>query len=257
MLPPWRTRILELKRQEVDSQLFQIKLLIQAKTVENVKQWIEQYQEQTLCTYYIRDTPPCTGRYLIFKQRLNCHHNTKTWNLTERNDKRKRRNTNCPSFIKISLQATTQRKRKKARLKMPDEDMPCEIVLVPTHNHEVNTSEALSWRRVSEDVKQKLIDLYERGHNASTAREIIKMDICLNDNYKDILADRKFCPDYNYCYNLYRRHFKNRKKIIKDDISTEDVIMQDCLIKYLEEFNDYTNDDSCRFFSYDNNYIIW
>lgn len=231
--------------------IVKLRLLINAKSVENIKLWVKEYEERTSCTYYIRDTPSCKGRYLKFKQRLNCHHNTKTWNTT--GVKRKRRNTNCPSFMKIMLHMPAKVNKKYVRKYVPDADMPCEVILVPTHNHEVNNAEALSWRRVSDDVKKKLLDLYDRGHNASTAREIIKLDIYTNDNFKDILTDRKFCPDYNYCYNLYRKYLKNKPKK-EENINDDDLQV---LINRLEEFNDSTNEDSSRFFQYEDNYVIW
>lgn len=256
-MPPWKTRILEVVKTNEDFPTILLKFLINAKSIESVKSWIEKYQEQTLCTYYIRDTPFCKGRYLLFKQRLNCHHNTKTWNIVDPlNLKRKRRNTNCPSYIKVSLYSPVKVNKKRVRKHVPDQEMPCEIVLVPSHNHEINNAEALSWRRVSGEVKQKLIDLYDRGHDAATAREIIKLDIYMNENCRDILADRKFCPDYNYCYNLYRKHMRCK---FKDEVGGESEMLNR-LIRYLEKYNEMTNEDSCRFFQYGDdgsNYIIW
>lgn len=259
MLPPWKTRILEVNRVEGDAPMMVLRFLIAATNIEEIKLWVKSYENHSFCTYYIRDTPACKGNHITFKQILNCHHNAR--NLTSVDESKRKfthkrkRNTNCPSYMKIKLYSLKKRKRYRPSTVIHDPEMPCEVELQALHNHEVEDVKALSWRRVSEDIKDKIYGLYERGHNASTAKDLLKMNVCFNfHDYDTMLADRKFCPNYNYCAYLYLKYKRNCKSI---EVPSSDEEVTALVVKYLEEFNDATNEDSARFFSYDGNVIIW
>lgn len=258
MLPPWKTKILDVKRSppddDPDNSKIQLTFVIAATTIDAVKQWIKAYQELTLCTYYIRNTPHCEGDKIVFSQVLFCHHNCKKKlkddDVVKRKLHKRRRDTNCPSIIRIKLYVQKKRTRKDTPIKLQDEEMPCEIVLVPTHNHEINNAEALSWRRVSDDVKQKIVNLFDRGHNPGTARELLKLDIYINyDNYEALLSDRKFYPDYQCCSYLY-------KKYKKEHVGNGAVVYDMDVAKIVEKFKEAGFNDCIQFGIGDNGYFI-
>jgi hypothetical protein len=96
---------------------------------------------------------------------------------------------------------TLSRKSKENHALMSE--MPCEVTFITTHNHSTLSADCLRFRKISEEVKDKLLNLFHNGHSASTALESLKIDIQLNnDNYDEILADRKYCPTYDDCYHV-------------------------------------------------------
>lgn len=128
--------------------------------------------------------------------------------------------------------------------------MPCIIELIPQHNHSIQSADSLRFRKVSAETRDKILNLFKLGHSPSTALESLKTEIHLNnDNFEEILADRKFCPDYFYVYHLYMSEFiKNYGPV---DAS------QEFLQKRLEQYNKEMN-ENCVQCSFDgDDYCIW
>lgn len=132
-------------------------------------------------------------------------------------------------------------------------EMPCEILLTATYNHTVMSADALRFRKVSNETKTKLLELYAKGHTPATALETIKMDIHLNENnFETLLADKKFYPDYNYSYYIYRQEFKKQYGPLEFDSSGKEF-----LEKQLREFNNSTGfENSSKILFHGPDYII-
>ncbi|CAG9813941.1 unnamed protein product [Phaedon cochleariae] len=242
LLPHWNTRIKEIYQYKKNNAI-EIQFLIAAKTVSEVKQWLNEYEEKTKCTYSIRSTDKCSGTKVRLKQKLNCRHNTRTRDKSKRS-----RNTNCPSSIHITLRAIPRKYRGIDKTNAPDPDMPCLIKLIPNHNHPTSGAEALRYRRVSDETNDKLINLFEAGHSPSSAIESLKMEIKMRCDYDDILADRSTFPDYSYCYHLYKRTFN--EKYVPMEVSHE------FLEKKVEKFNEDNKVKSAGIKFIDDDYVI-
>lgn len=253
MLPKWKTKFLNIKeiKDEDGSSKLQLSFVIEATKVEQFHTWLNLYEEQTCSNYYIRTTAQCDGSKVQFSRVLICHHNTRskiTKSLRKTNSQKLIHNTNCPSSIRVKLY-TVKKRKPNAPVHLRDETMMCHIVLVPIHNHEV--SNTLLCRKVTDDMKQKLIHLFDRGHNTSTAREILRFNIHLNYNdYSKLISDKKYYLDYQSCAYRYMKYNKLRET----SVSTEDDGY--VLLKQLEEYCELMNDDSVKFSPYDDGYVI-
>ena len=72
------------------------------------------------------------------------------------------------------------------------------------HNHETQSSDALRRRDVGIETREKLLELFKSGHSPSSALDTLKYDLQVKhgDDYPVVSADRKYCPDAQYCYRL-------------------------------------------------------
>lgn len=127
--------------------------------------------------------------------------------------------------------------------------MPSESTFIATHNQSTNSADAVLFRKVSSDVEEKLINLFNNGHSPASALETIKIDIHLNfDNYESILADRKYCPaDY-----MYMKVFKREYGPL--DLRTSG---QEFLTRKIAEYNETMKDTCAKIIFLKSDYIIW
>ncbi|XP_050498792.1 uncharacterized protein LOC126879645 [Diabrotica virgifera virgifera] len=92
-------------------------------------------------------------------------------------------------------------------------EFPTLITIKNKHNHELNTAAVLKYRDVSNEVKEKLIDLFRQGHNPSSALNSHKLDLMMeyedNDYYR-IAADGKFLPSISIVTKLFEKEFNSK-----------------------------------------------
>jgi len=241
-LPQRKTKVVEAK---CINHLTHLKAFTDCNTVDEVKLWMHEFETVSQTSYSITVTKTVSGRYVAFKQYLHCQHKTKSRNLYDSSKHNNiTRNTNCPSTLKITLHA--EKKRYQTKDKARNElfkVMRCEIDLILTHNHHIGSATALSFRKVSNEVRENLINLYCNGHSPATALQTIKMDIYMNvNNYEQILADRMHCPDYNYCYNVYIHEFKEKYGSLDFDLSGKQFLK-----RKLEEYNEKMKDNCTEY----------
>ncbi|KAJ8972951.1 hypothetical protein NQ317_000785 [Molorchus minor] len=158
---------------------------------------------------------------------------------------------NCPSTLNITLKAINKKFRGKPE-NAGDPEMPCIIVYIATHNHNIFSADAYRFRRVSEKTREKLIDLFKLGHSPGTALETLKIELQLSTNsYEKLLADRSICPDYNYCYHIFMQEFKARYGPI--DFSEDG---KRFLVEKLKEYNITVGEECAKINITDVDYII-
>ena len=89
--------------------------------------------------------------------------------------------------------------------------LPATITFTDRHNHPLNSADALRRRHVSDQVQDKFLQLFAAGHSLSSALEMHKCDLQIQDkvNYAVVAADRYFCPDLQWCFRLYYKTFKS------------------------------------------------
>lgn len=228
ILPKLRTDV-EIEDSEDD--LLRVRLRTECSNEQQIKSWITDFERLTKTSYSIQKTPKCAGRVVAFKQLLYCHHNTRSKEVLYNNNRTK--NTNCPSRMTITLYAIKKRFQGKNReLYDLRKELPCEILLVLTHNHNTESADALKYLKVRSDVTEKLITLFHNGHSPKTALAALKMDIHLtNDNPELILADRSQCPDYMYCYHLYIKQFKMKYGPLYLNATDKGLVKKSCMSK--------------------------
>ncbi|KAJ8247335.1 hypothetical protein GJAV_G00245120 [Gymnothorax javanicus] len=104
--------------------------------------------------------------------------------------------------VNITLRAKTQ------DLHLPKFAMVVNLEF--THNHGLNTADALKHRNVSEETVAASKGLYAKGHSPSSALNSFKMDLQTEHGPEYVLkaADRATCPDLQFCHRLYRKVYE-------------------------------------------------
>ncbi|CAG8618737.1 16243_t:CDS:2, partial [Funneliformis caledonium] len=87
-----------------------------------------------------------------------------------------------------------------------------------THNHVINSAESLSFRRVKDEVKEKLVELFKDGHSPTSALFTYEDELSYNGEDEEILYAssslemdthyREFAQTFYYFYPLLRNHFE-------------------------------------------------
>lgn len=187
----------------------QVHFFVNISTRKDFNKWLSEFENLTGSSYVIQNTDIEDGPKIALKQRLVCHHSTRCKKIYTSSLKNKTRNTNCPSKLYVKIHTIRKNYRGQQENYESIKNMPCEITLIATHNHSTGTADSLRFRQVSSEVKQELLNLYENGHTPGTALEMIRCNIQMNnDDYITALADRKQCPSYKYCYDLFMKEFK-------------------------------------------------
>lgn len=193
-----------------ENKYLEVKLLANVRSQDDAKEWVRSFSEMSKTSWSTRAAPAVTGKRVVFKLVLGCIHKGRT-------DRRNSdinpgvRNTNCPAQIIFTIFSTIPSKQHYyIKKSVTDFTKPCEIYLRLNHNHPIHASDVLRFRPVSEEVKEKLVELFHNGHTVATAREVLRIDIQTNhpDTYEELLADRHTCPDYRSCYYLYTKEFE-------------------------------------------------
>ncbi|KAJ8957152.1 hypothetical protein NQ314_006592 [Rhamnusium bicolor] len=106
MLPKdWKYIIINKTSYGKNVERLEITLKVALFSPEEIKLWVRALEERTSCTYSINRTGNCTGERILFKQFLNCQHNTrckKTYNSVLKN---RTKNTNCPVSFKYNIKS--------------------------------------------------------------------------------------------------------------------------------------------------------
>ena len=78
------------------------------------------------------------------------------------------------------------------------------------HNHSINSSDALRYRPIGENAKEKLKQLFLDGHSPSSAYQAFKDELAKmhGDEFTKVSADRSIMPDYFYVYHFHAEHMK-------------------------------------------------
>ena len=86
------------------------------------------------------------------------------------------------------------------------------IFIKHAHNHLINCADVLRHRRPTEKTKEKVLELYAKGHSPSSALNMIKYDLQeeYGDEYYLYAADGSICPSSRYMFYLYDTTFSNR-----------------------------------------------
>jgi hypothetical protein len=206
-----------------------IRLHVNIFDKDGVASWVSAFTALSQTYWAVRSTPSVKGKTVVFKRRYGCIHAGRFRHKVNTETTPNRRNTNCPAILQFVVSAAKSKSRAK---KKNDPKMPCEIYLRLSHNHPLQSSDALRFRPLSTDVKEKLRMLFRSGHTAATALESIKIEIQDQhpDNFDIFLADRSKCPDYQSCYRLYMKEFEK-------DFGHINNTNNDFLIKRLMKYN--------------------
>ncbi|XP_017548694.1 uncharacterized protein si:dkey-75a21.2 [Pygocentrus nattereri] len=225
-------------RQTQDHLDFATTIRMSLSTVEEIQQFVKDLP----ITWRIDRTRPPKGQRVLFKVDYRCHHNTKPRKSAEGSGRRTK-NTNCPAKMAVTLQrpqASSGRQCRSTDPHMPT--LPTIVHITNEHNHNIHVGDALRYKDVGEEAKQKLKKLFEAGHSPSTALDVLKYDLQLEhgDKYANASADRSICPDLQFCYRLYHQ-------VSKQDFATcEGAGMAEALERQIDMYNNQCSDQCTK-----------
>ncbi|PKC01651.1 hypothetical protein RhiirA5_456016 [Rhizophagus irregularis] len=167
------------------------------------------------------------GNRVIYRELYHCIHSNEVKRKqgnreTKRPQSARARNVNCAASLHLRIE----------RKRLPYSHS-LEVELKFTHNHVINSAEALSFRRVEEEVHQEFINLFRDGHSPSSALYAHEDSLHLNasdeQELMEILADRAKNPDYDYVAKIFQQYresalgsrnskpmFERLKQIVED-----------------------------------------
>ncbi|CAG9863276.1 unnamed protein product [Phyllotreta striolata] len=214
-------------------------------SVDEIEKWIESLEEKTQCSYSIQMTKKTMGEKVLFKRRYHCRLKTK-FDKAQCESNARTRNTRCPSRLSVTLMNV---KKKKFRGKYPpDPEMPCLIDYVITHNHSLRL--AARYRKVPKNTQDTLNLLFNSGHSASTAYEILRIDTQMHNpnDYEELLVNRSVCPDRNYCHKLYNN--------FKKDHGNVDFNRKSLVYERIEQYNKEVGEECAQYEITTDGYVI-
>ncbi|KAJ8332867.1 hypothetical protein SKAU_G00417630 [Synaphobranchus kaupii] len=124
------------------------------------------------------------------------------------NDRRLSKNTCCAAKMVCTLVTTVDKRGGLSRSKDPHvPTYPASVRVYNVHNHNISVAEALRHRDVGAKAIETLTQLFEIGHNPTSALPVLKSDLLVEhgDKYVYVSANRALCPDLHFCYRLYQK----------------------------------------------------
>ena len=173
-------------------------------TKEALLEFIEAFENITNTNYNIgTKTDNTKSKSLLISGSRKCIHNLQKRNKHTK-DASEGKNTECPSKFTFRISNKEHNHEEECQSFMT------EIDIVYKHNHSINSASAVKYHNVTEETKQKLLDLFKAGYSASRAYD--KYKTMLEDQHKGnfvkISADRGVMPDKKYFFNLHEKYVK-------------------------------------------------
>lgn len=183
---------------------FEFDTFVDINDKEKVREWFKAFEFHSKTTMPQTKSFDIKGKHVLFREKRHCIHSNKVkqkqGNRETKNPQSSRaRNTHCNASIHIRLESW--------RL---ESSHPLEINIRFTHNHIINSAEALSFRHVKDEVREKYLELFKDGHSAASALYTYEDELHLNavddQNLIELLADRASNPDYDYVAKLFHQY---------------------------------------------------
>lgn len=191
----------------ISDTVFHYKIRIKGvATQEQAEKWVQDLNLISQVTWRVSQTFPRSGRINAYSAKFRCHHNI---NFKKQSNRRSKQ-THCPAKLRIIV----RRYHKKSRAKKIDpliKDWPCIVEIINHHNHPIHCADALQYRPVSDGIRQKLKDLFSKGHSPATSHEALIMDLLLEfpDTFDEKSNDRYYLPNLNFCFRQYYKYFNS------------------------------------------------
>ena len=206
-----------------DSPHFSATIRINLTKEEDANKWMESMSNHSKCTYRVTKTVTACMKKISCKFVKHCQHYAKKLSpkqaeksaisrvhkkgkapLTSQVRKKK---TNCPSSFTLVIQIPTKTQIENAKSQPHLLTHHGVLKINFDHNHPVQAAHTLSFRDVSKETKKELSDLFEIGHNASSARHAHEQKLLYeaDTDTQVILADRAQNPNLQDVCRLYDR----------------------------------------------------
>ncbi|KAJ8273945.1 hypothetical protein GJAV_G00107270 [Gymnothorax javanicus] len=155
-------------------------------------------------TWRVEATRPRLGRRVLFKASYRCQHRVTTSSTRSKN-------TCCEAKMHVTLKRTREGMSKSNDPHMPD--LPLEVRISNSHNHNLYVADALRYRDVGKKAIEVLTGLFELGHTPTTALAVLKHDLQMEKaEYVKATANREICPDLKFAQR-FEKYLKYTEKL--------------------------------------------
>ncbi|XP_025105409.1 uncharacterized protein LOC112570910 [Pomacea canaliculata] len=209
---------------------------------DSAKLWLQKFQDRSKVTLRARASVPAKdGGKNIYKQYFRCQHNTNPVSATA-NSRLGSKNSECPALLTIAVQRQLGKLSRPKNIDPLLRDFPTCLRIEHTHNHSLYSADSLRHRDVNNETITKFKGLFSKGHSASSALELHKLDLHMEhgENYVYEAADRAVCPDLGFCHRLYKQVFDEKYS------PTSSELLIDSLKTACRTFNAEQNGEFCK-----------
>ncbi|XP_055924542.1 uncharacterized protein LOC129956633 [Argiope bruennichi] len=169
------------------------------------QEWIKEYEQRSETVWRVQRTHKSTGRLNVYKGDFRCQHNVQQVSKHVKESK----NTGCPAVLKITIQRYFSLPKHKDSLPEVIE-FPALCELLYLHNHLLDSTAVKKFRPLSNLTQKRLIELFELGHTAATARQMLQMELELqsNEDYVEACMDSSKLPSLSVVNHLLNNEFR-------------------------------------------------
>ena len=174
-----------------DSYSFNCTFKVKLTTEEAARKWAADYNNITQETMVFERNKKQMGKRVLRKLYLRCHHKQRQTNkhtksnriLKTMHKEHNNKHTNCPAQMRLTILVPHSRHN----------GYLIEVNLNHHHNHLTTVADALRFRPLSTDVKQRYFDLFRQGHSPCSAQLEHESSLMYSEN-PHLLADRSGNP---------------------------------------------------------------
>lgn len=186
-----------------------VSLKLKAQEEEEVKKWLQDFQNTSKSTWRVAKTYHGSTRRNKYRVDLRCQHGG--YGLY----KATKKNLFCPAMLYLTLKQDIVKDKAKRRSTDPHlhNQLNFYILLRHTHNHQLMAPESLRHRDVSKETIEKLEALFHHGHSPSSALKALKNQLRAQtgEAFEAAILDHALCPDLAFCYRRFYKMFPERK----------------------------------------------
>ena len=221
--------------------------------------FLENFSKKSGTSYNIEKADvKGTGKKVIRTVYRKCIHKVRRHHLKDDKDTHKGpgrqpgsecvpgKDTACEAKLKCTLSASSlhsSRRYKNSLTNSQKENYPLEVTLDYLHNHSINAADALRYRPVTDEVKEKFKQLFQQDYTPSSALVKYKDDIITKLDEKGIpltMADRSQVPDYFWVFHYYAKYIENTY----GTINGVDAYLK--AVEKVKEYNERNNEELAK-----------
>lgn len=194
------------------------------------KKWLGEFETLSNTNWRVEKTVPSTGCKVLHKVVYRCHRNTRPESHPQRTTKPHIKHTGCSAKMITVISNVNTRNRNKS---MVIETHRTKVRLEFTHNHLRIAADALRYRRPTESIKNKSLEMFKAGHTPLEIQSFHRVPKALETHQVDMQEEYK---DEFYKVATDRSVVTEKLRKVFDDICVRCAKQPDEYVPALENF---------------------
>ena len=183
---------------------FEFDAFVDVNDKEKACEWFKAFESHSKTTMPQTKGFDIKGKHVLFREKRHCIHSNE---VKKKQGSRETKNPQSIRVRNIHCNANIHLRLEKWRLEFSH---PLEINVRFTHKHIINSAEALSFRRVKDEVREKYLELFKDGHSAASAlysyEDELHLSVADDQELIELLADRASNPNYDYVVKHFHQY---------------------------------------------------